>query len=320
MLNITWKTIENKKARLCYKAQPFVQNEIMKEKIKAFAAQLHIEYLGIVSAEPMCELKEKLLLSREKYGMIPFEEKDIDKRCNPLLTMENAKSIIVCLFPYTNNMDDVQNISAYARIPDYHKVAGAYLSQICSFIRDAEPDCNLIPFVDNGPLADKYLAYLAGLGFQGKHTLLINEKYGSFCFIGYIITDLSMEADKPMDQTCVNCRACIEACPGKALESDGMIDARKCISFITQTKEITKEQKEILSSQPYVYGCDICQQVCPHNRDLPCIPIPEFSQPTLKQLDKAELEMMSGREFKRKYANFSFAWRGKDAILKNFGK
>ncbi len=292
----------------------------MKQKIKTYAGQLHIEYIGIAPAEPMLQLKERLMYSRRKYGVTPFEEADMDKRVNPELTMEDAKSIIVCLFPYKNNHDDAQNISVYAQIPDYHNVVGEYLAKICDFIRKEKPECHLMSFVDNGPLSDKYLAYLAGLGFQGKHTLLINEKYGSFCFIGYIITDLPMEADVPINKSCGSCSACIDICPGKALQYDGILDAKRCVSYITQAKEITTEQKAILFSQPYVYGCDSCQSVCPYNQNLPCTPIPEFSQPTLKQLDKAELESISGREFKRKYAKFPFVWRGKEAILKNFGK
>ncbi len=292
----------------------------MKEKIKAYAGQLNIEYVGIASASPAHDLKERLMLSREKYGITPFEEADIEKRINPMLTMENAKSVIVCLFPYANHQRETQNVSLYARLPDYHKVVGAYLAKICEFIRKEHPACNLKPFVDSGPLSDKYFAYLAGLGFQGKHTLLINEKYGTFCFIGYIITDLPLAADKPIERKCEACSACIKACPGKALQSDGMMDATRCVSYITQSKEITIEQKNILDSQPYVYGCDICQNACPYNQNLPCTPIPEFCNPTLDGLQKEEIESISGREFKRRYADYPFTWRGKDAILKNFGK
>jgi len=107
----------------------------MKEKIKAFARKLKIEYIGIAPAEPMTELSERLKTRRDKYGVTSFEEIDIEKRVNPKLTLPDAKSIIVCLFPYSCPVENMGNISCYARIPDYHVVVMKYLNRICDFIR-----------------------------------------------------------------------------------------------------------------------------------------------------------------------------------------
>ena len=292
----------------------------MKEQIKAYARNLKIEYTGIAPADAMPELGSYLEERQAKYGGLPMTNADMETRINPAKTMPEAKSIIVCLFPYANGGGGAKNVSKYARIPDYHRVAGAYLRKICDFIREKEPNCRLMPFADNGPLVDKYLAYRAGLGFFGKNTLLINETYGSFCFIGYIITDLPLQADTPLERTCQNCGACMEHCPGKALGENFDFCVQNCVSYITQTKTINEDQRHILDSQPYIYGCDLCQDVCPHNRNVPKTPIPEFSVPTLQHLEKNDIELLSGREFKQKYASYPFSWCGKGAVLKNFGK
>lgn len=298
----------------------FCLGETMKEKIKAFAQDLKIEYLGVLSAEPMEELKSILEKRRSSAGITPFEESDLEKRTDPSKTLPGAKSILVCLFPYSAEDRGAENVSKYARIPDYHRVVMAYLRKICDYIRVLNPESNLMAFVDNGPLADKYLAFRAGLGFFGKNSLLINEQYGSFFFIGYIITDLDLEPDKPLGKTCSACGACVRACPGGAIGEKGGFCAERCVSYLTQIKTLTEEQKKILSAQGSVYGCDICQNVCPHNRGIKKTPIPEFSFPKLLKLEKETISAMSGREFKRVYQEFPFSWRGKDALLKNFDK
>lgn len=292
----------------------------MERKIKEFAKTLKVEYTGIVSAEPIDELRNILRSCREKFGTTPFEEPDIEKRVNPRLTLPEAESIIVCLFPYFSGDMGKSNISNYACIPDYHIIVKKYLEKICEFICKLNPAAKTLPFVDSGPLADKYLAYMAGLGFFGKNSLLINEKYGSFVFIGYIITDLKLKPDEPLDTSCGNCNKCIKTCPGNAISENYGFCAERCISYITQMKTVSESQKKILSLQNYVYGCDICQKVCPHNKNLHETPLEEFKTPKLIRLDSENIKTMSNREFKRIYGEFPFSWRGKSAILKNFDK
>lgn len=298
----------------------FSQVNRMKEKIKAYAKTLDIEFTGIAPADPMPALKELLENRRRAFGLPAFEEPDLDKRTVPELTLPDAKSIIVCLFPYFSSDKSGCNISKYACIPDYHTVVIERLNKLCDFIKQFKPDASLNPFADTGPLADKYLAFLAGLGFWGKNTLLINEKYGSYVFIGYIITDLALPLDKPLDKTCLGCGNCIRSCPGGALADGFCFNAEACVSYITQLKTITPEQKQILSAQESVYGCDVCQDVCPHNQNIPETPISEWKKQKLCGLEKEKIAAMSKREFKRVYKDFPFSWRGKDALLKNFDK
>ena len=292
---------------------------IMKEKIKEFAKKLNIEYCGIAPVEHYAELEQKLTERRNRYGKSEFEEENITMRTNPHLAFPWAKSIVVCLFPYYTGEDECANISRYARIPDYHKVADKKLCEIAEFIKK-HSDARCEYFADTGILHDRYLAYIAGLGFFGLNSCLINKKYGSYFFIGYIVTDMELTADTPEMRSCAQCGKCIDTCPGMAIDTDGHLDVNKCVSYITQIKNITDEQREILKNQHSVYGCDKCQEICPHNADIPKTPIKEFYEKRHTKLSKDELLAMSNKEFKKEYGDFPFSWRGKAVILKNFNK
>lgn len=291
----------------------------MKDKIKKYARELNIEYIGVAPVKRYDDLAERINMRRQKYGLNQFEEMDVEKRVNPLVTFTWAKSIIVCLFPYYTGEDKDANISRYARIPDYHLVAKEKLQQLADFIKqESGAKCEF--FADTGVLHDRYLAYMAGLGFFGMNTCLINEKYGTYFFIGYIVTDLELEADAPQNRKCMECGNCIKNCPGRALDNDGHLNAIKCVSYITQIKDLTQEQRKILKNQQMIYGCDRCQEVCPHNANPIKTPIAEFYEKRQSKLEKSELLSMSNREFKQKYGKFAFSWRGKATILKNFDK
>ncbi len=291
----------------------------MKEEILNFSRKFDIEYTGIAPVMYYDELEKRILEREKKYGLSEFEEKDVSIRTNPLITYPWAKSIIVCLFPYYTGEDKDANVSKYAKIPDYHKVAKNKLNAICDFIKEkqnARCEC----FSDTGVLHDRYLAYLAGLGFFGLNTCLINEKYGSFFFIGYIITDLELTPDKPQDIECEKCKKCVSACPGCAIDGDFHINVQNCVSYITQLKKLTLEQTQILKGQNMVYGCDKCQDICPHNQNPVKTPIAEFYEKKEAVLKKTDVENMSNKEFRKKFGDFPFSWRGKGTILKNFDK
>ena len=291
----------------------------MKEKIIEFAKKLNIEYTGVAPVGHYAELEEYLNERKIKYGLSDFEEKDILLRVNPLITYPWAKSVIVCLFPYYTKEDEGANVSKYAKIPDYHKVTIKKLNEICEFIKESA-DVHLECFADTGILNDRFLAYSAGLGFFGLNGCLINEKYGSFFFIGYIITDLVLEPDVPLKKECIKCKKCLSACPGRAIDEARHINVRKCVSYITQLKKLTKEQNDILKAQDMIYGCDKCQDICPHNQNPVATPIEEFYEMSEPVLKKETLENMSNKEFLKKYGDFPFSWRGKGTILKNFDK
>ncbi len=264
---------------------------------------------GVVRARVFEELRETLI----KRGEVSLCEKDIEKRINPFLTYPYAKSIIVCLFSYNTGIKD--KISEYALGKDYHTVIKNRLSLVSKLLENEGYAADI--FVDNGPLSERYLAYLAGLGFFGMNGMLINEKFGSKVFIAGIVTDCELSENSLLDvNVCIKCKKCIEACPGGAISDDFGFDEKKCVSYLTQKKgELSKSEKTIIKNSGYVWGCDICQNVCPYNYSLKCTNIHEFlkSEPSVENVTKD----MSNSQFKRIYGDKAYAWRGKSVLVRN---
>lgn len=288
------------------------------DKLKAFANSIKVPACGVCSGERDEELFALLTARRESFAPCSFEETDLEKRCNPGLLMPGAKSIFVCLFPYYREDFTPENISRYAAVPDYHKVVRQYLDKIAAFVREEVPEATCLPLCDTSPLSDRWLAYKAGLGFFGKNNMLIHPEFGSWFFIGSLLLDIPLEADSPIRGGCADCGACIEACPGGALSENFGFNCDKCISYITQKKEIDEHQRKLLSGQDSVYGCDVCQTVCPHNRRIKPGAMAEFCRGEISGLDKETLETMSGRAFRREYEDYAFSWCSKQTIEKNF--
>ncbi|MBR6729592.1 MAG: tRNA epoxyqueuosine(34) reductase QueG [Clostridia bacterium] len=288
------------------------------EEIKRYAKTLTIPEIGICGAERDGLFALHLKARRGAFPRACFEEKNIEKCVNPALLMPEAKSIIVCLFPYYIKEAPRGNISRYAGVQDYHRVVRDLLLELANFIKSLEPEAVCLPVCDTSPLMDRMLAYRAGLGFFGKNNLLIHPTYGSYCFIGSLITNLSLPSDEPIGRDCGACHACLKACPGGALSENFGFCCEKCVSYITQIKTISAEQKSILNGQKSVYGCDVCQAVCPWNEGIPDTPIQAFYEVPLQSIEKQDIEALSNRGFKRKYADYPFSWCSKETILKNF--
>ncbi len=228
---------------------------------------------------------------------------------------EDGGTWIVALFPYYVPNED-GNLSMYARGRDYHQVAEEKLKQICTFLKQfTSQPCEI--FVDKGTQDDRAAAYRAGLGFYGRNGMLICEEYGSYFFIGQIHTALELPTDKPLQKTCMQCGACEHACIGGALHN-GTFDITRCVSDISQRKgELGAEEQKMLIRSGLCWGCDICQSVCPHNRNLPMTALPEFLPDRISSLHLEDLEEISNREFLRRYRNYAFQWRGKAPIERN---
>ena len=160
------------------------------------------------------------------------------------------------------------------------------------------------------------MAYLAGLGFYGKNNCFISPKWGSYVVIGTILTTLEFEPNTPLEQSCMGCNRCITACLGQCL-GNHEFKYDTCKSYLTQKKgDLTTEEKQIIAKTPLVFGCDVCQDVCPHNKNIPTTPIPEF-QKIEPHIDINELEMLTNKEFKAKYGHRAFSWRGKKILMRN---
>ncbi|MBE7010365.1 MAG: tRNA epoxyqueuosine(34) reductase QueG [Ruminococcaceae bacterium] len=291
---------------------------IMANDIKEYAKSIGISDVGICDASKDERFYGFLSVRRKHFSACSFEERDAEKRTNPRLFLPTAKSVVVCAFSYYTGHTSSGNLSCYAGLPDYHKVVQKYLDALSAFIHKSVPGAACKTACDTSPLMDRMLAYRAGLGFFGKNNLLIHPTLGSYFFIGSVITDVALDADAPLSSQCMGCDACIKNCPGQALSSNFGFDCETCISYLTQIKTLTEKQKELVEKQESVYGCDVCQKVCPHNQHLPATTVEEFCIEPLEELKASELSAMSNRQFKKTYKNYPFSWCGRETILKNF--
>ena len=289
-----------------------------KEQLKEFCKSIGLNCVGIAGIGPYHDL-EKIIKHRLLNGYVTgMEEPIIENRINPKDTMENVKSIIVCAFPYYAGDFDECNLSKYCCGEDYHIVVKNFLQKICDYLSDNISDFEYKYFADNGPLVDRYLAYLSGIGYFGINNNIIIDEYGSYVFIGYIMTNYEFKIDTPIDKTCIKCGKCVKYCPGNALLGNYEMNPKRCLSYITQKKgELEEEEINILKENRKIFGCDICQDVCPHNKNIPLTNINKFKDNIISKLDKEEIDEISNKEFKRRYGSRAFSWRGKSIIKRN---
>ncbi len=213
---------------------------------------------------------------------------------------KNAKTVILCLFPYKIKEQPPENLSRYAAVPDYHPIVLNYLGRAAEIMRAAFPENRFECFADNSPIPEVFAAATAGLGKKGENGLLINEKYGSFCFIGEIVSDLRLSCDN-LFQKCSGCGKCKEVCPVGG-------DQQKCLSAVSQKKgELDEREREQLFKNGILWGCDICAEICPENRGKLINPIPE--------LEKGYRDGYHPDECPE---NRPYSWRGKGVIKRNF--
>ena len=240
--------------------------------IKNKAKDLGFSSVGISKARHLHEEENKFekWLSKGFQGSMNYLEKNLDKRLDPRKLVPGSKSIISLSYNYypKKNIDKKNNfiISKYAYGKDYHKVIKKKLKILFRSIKEKIGDVEGRVFVDSAPIHERAWAKLSGLGWIGKNSLLINEKKGSYFFLAEIICDLDLEYDSPVANRCGKCTKCIDACPTDAITSAQIINANKCISYLTieNKKEIPTELKNNLNDA--IFGCDICQDVCPWNK------------------------------------------------------
>lgn len=243
--------------------------------IKERALAEGFQKVGIVRAEPLDEEAPRLKewLARGHHGEMSWMARDVAKRLNPLELFPPARSIVVVALNYYTSDQHQENsntgkVSRYAWGDDYHDILKTKLESLLAWIREQEPETAGKICVDIQPAMDKAWAVRAGLGWLGKHTNVITPEFGSWVFIGELLLNLELEADADrVEDHCGTCTLCIDACPTQAITEPYVVDSNKCISYATielRAPELPEEIQSRLSG--WLYGCDICQDVCPWNR------------------------------------------------------
>ena len=252
--------------------------------------------------------------------MIPLSECKVIK---PYLLEKNGfdknANVIVMLFPYRSENHPV-NLSVYASVRDYHKYVEILSSELEEYIKSRYSSALFKVFADHSPIDEVHAACVSGLGFIGDNGLLINSKYSSFVFLGECITDLSPEelgleyAKDIKVRECLHCKKCALACPSHCISSEDPHPKSECLSAITQKKgSLTKEEEIFILENGSIWGCDICQNVCPFTKNASFTPIDFFKSDVISLLDLATLTSMSEDEFYER----PFSWRGRSVIERN---
>jgi len=253
--------------------------ERLAREIKAEAARLGFDACGISRAERLDDEARVLesWLQEGRHGTMAWMENHFEKRIDPRQLVEGAQSVISVLHNYYQPVEQaggphIGKISRYAWGDDYHEVMKEKLFQLYNWLDERLGGISGRAFVDSAPVMDKAWARRSGLGWQGKHSNLINRNLGSFFFIGELIVDVSLPPDGPIPDYCGSCTRCIDACPTDAIYQPHAVDASRCISYLTIEYRGAEHPAEL---QPgignWIFGCDVCQDVCPWNK---------FKQPT----------------------------------------
>ena len=280
-------------------------NQIVIEKAK----QLGFDLVGFAKADLLVEETKNLEMWLDKgyQATMSYMEKNLHKRKNVKEILPTAKSVIsLALNYYTpeihSNEVDKGKVSRYAWGKDYHLVIWQKLNKLETELKELEPELETLSYVDTGPVMDKVWAVRAGIGWMGKHTNVINPDYGSWFFIATIITNYEFEYSEIIADHCGTCTACIEACPTNAIVSEYVVDANKCISFqtIENKDEIPIELKGNFDN--WIFGCDICQDVCPWNNKFSVVTTVKDFYPQNKEISFNEVLGLDNNSFKERFS------------------
>ena len=295
----------------------------IKEEIIKLSKEIGISKIGFTTADDFDYLEKSLRLAVEEGRNSGFEHKNIEERIKPKLSLASAKTIISIAVAYPHKLKQQPQKTAYKRgkfTPnswglDYHYVLQDKLDRLAKGIEELTADFEYKGMVDTGALVDTAVARRAGIGFIGKNGLVISKEFGSYMFLGELITNLDIEPDQPVDYDCGDCNRCVTACPTSCLIGDGTMNAKRCLSFQTQDKGIMdlEFRKKI---KTVIYGCDICQICCPYNKGLDN-PLATDIDPELAHPELLPFLELSNGQFKEKFGHIAGSWRGKNILQRN---
>lgn len=291
--------------------------------VKELAAQCGFSFCGISKAEFLQEDARRLenWLKSKLHAEMQYMENHFDKRLDPTLLVPGAKSVISLMYNYFPEQADLSQgkykISRYAYGQDYHNVIKDQLFKLSEKIQQEIGSIQGRVFVDSAPVLERSWAARSGLGWVGKNSMLINKQHGSYFFLAEVICDLELEPDGPIKDYCGTCTACIDACPTDAIIENRTVDSNRCISYLTIELRNAIPNSFQTQMADWIFGCDICQEVCPWNRFAIPHHEPRFEPEILKDFDPEEWLEMTEEVFKSQFGPSAISRTGLDGIQRN---
>lgn len=292
----------------------------------AYAKSIGVDKIGFTTAAPFLELKNRLRRQQELGYESGFEESDVELRTEPLLLLDRAESIVSIALAYPSRMKDAplgkkgERRGIFCRASwgiDYHTAVRERLRLLEAWLVERVPNVQMKSMVDTGELVDRAVAERAGIGWVGKNCSVITPEFGSYVYLGELVTNIPFVPDTKVEDECGDCTLCIDVCPTGAIVAPGQLNSQRCIAFLTQTKGFLPDEFRTKIGNR-LYGCDTCQTVCPKNKGKinwiheEFTPDPELAKPLLEPLLQ-----ISNKEFKAKFGHVSGSWRGKKPIQRN---
>jgi epoxyqueuosine reductase len=298
----------------------------LEDRIKEQARRLGFELAGIAAATPADGFDHFLhWLEAGHAGEMGYLHRHAAARRHPQAVLPGVRSVVMLGMNYKPDepppppVPSAAQVARYARGLDYHDVLRARLNRLLDWVKGEAPGCAGRGVVDTAPLLERDFARRAGLGWFGKNTMLLNKRLGSYFFLGALLLDLELTPDPAHEAAhCGTCTACLDACPTQAFPAPGQLDARRCISYLTI--ELRGPIPEELRPQvgDWLFGCDVCQEVCPWNRKAPAGSEPAFAaRPDLEAVDPAELLGLSEEEFRRRFRGTALMRSKRGGLLRN---
>lgn len=269
------------------------------EKIKSKAGELGFLQVGVAKARQLDKEARNLerWLKQGMHGEMSYMENYFEKRIDPSLLFPGCKSVIMLALNYFPESQYIHKegfkISRYAYGQDYHQVIKSKLKVLTHWLNDTYGNIQLRYFVDSAPVLERDWAKISGISWSGKHTLSIHPKHGSYFFLACVLTDIEFQVDHPINDHCGTCTRCIEACPTDAIHAQGyIVDASRCISYLTIELKNNIPESFSGKTKGWIFGCDICQEVCPWNRFAKQHQVEEF-EPKLELLNLSQQDWLA---------------------------
>ena len=297
--------------------------EPLETRLKEQARALGFDLVGVAPAGPADGFDRlRDWLARGFAGEMHYMHRHAEARRHPDAVLQEVRSVVMLGMNYYPGAEEAPNepgrgrVARYARGADYHDVLRGRLNQLLEWLQREAPGCLGRGVVDTAPLLERDFARRAGLGWVGKNTMLLNKRLGSYFFLAALLVDVELRPDAPFEAThCGTCTACLDACPTAAFVAPGVLDSRRCISYLTI--ELKGDVPPDLRGGvgDWLFGCDVCQEVCPWNRKAPAATLPR--RPELESLDAIELLGMSEEEFRRRFRGTALTRAKRRGLLRN---